>query len=330
MAVPLTAYSMPLLMTTSPGPRHECSHFGPMRAVEVTTIDIDAYNMKRKAAGLAPATIRRELEGLRAAFNYAADQTPPLFPRNMVPTISMPEVHNTRSGFFTLADVTALLKAMPDSDLRDFIEWGFRTGMRKGEISKLTWSMLEQGEPAWVLRIPGSITKNGEDRALAFDGDARRILERRFLTRRLDCPLIFHRSGRHIGAFDERWLAALTDAHLPEGMLFHDLRRSAVRTLIRAGVDQSTAMKVSGHKTDSMFRRYNIITEEETLAAMRKADAYLSTQPTTRNVLPMAVNAIAANKLATGRPRKEEGQFGDKRALTADGDWCRRWDLNPH
>jgi hypothetical protein len=69
---------------------------------------------------------------------------------------------------------------------------------------------------------------------------------------------------------------ALQKAGLPAGRLFHDLRRSAVRTLIRAGVDETTAMKVSGHKTRSMLLRYNIVTERETADALLRADAYLS------------------------------------------------------
>jgi integrase len=73
--------------------------------------------------------------------------------------------------------------------------------------------------------------------------------------------------------FSRAWRNALKAAGLAEGRLFHDLTRSAVRTLIRAGVDESTAMKVSGHKTRSMLLRYNIVTERETADALLRADA---------------------------------------------------------
>ena len=174
---------------------------------------------------------------------------------------------------------------MEDDGIRDFIAWGFRTGMRKGEIARLTWDMLDRSGSPWVLKIPAAITKNRTGRTLGLEGEVRAIVERRLKARRFDTPLIFHRvckgkPGQPITDFWDVWRNALQAARLPVQRLFHDLRRSAVRTLIRAGVDETTAMKVSGHKTRSMLVRYNIVTERETADALLRADAYLSSQPT--------------------------------------------------
>jgi integrase-like protein len=125
----------------------------------------------------------------------------------------------------------------------------------------------------------------------------RKIMERRLQARRLDSPWIFHRvckgkPGQQVYDITGPWSQALKAARLPEGRLFHDLRRSAVRTLVKAGVDRAQAMKVSGHKTEAMFKRYaDIFTEEETAAALLQAEAYLDAQPTERNVSAMPAAA---------------------------------------
>jgi integrase len=257
------------------------------RAVDVTADDIDHFKRERRGAGRAPATINRGLEVLRQAYRLAVKKK--RLAVGQVPEIEFLAVDNVRSGFFDLAEMTALLPRIPDTDVRDFVEWGYRTGQRKSEIAVLTWVMLDRSGDVWVLRLPGSITKNKRGRVLGLSADTRAIIERRVKVRRLDCPLIFHRvskgrAGQPVKGIDKLWRNALKAAGLPLGRLFHDLRRSAVRTLIRSGVDPSVAMKVSGHKTRSMLDRYNIIDEAETAAALEKADAYLSTQPTERNL----------------------------------------------
>jgi len=172
--------------------------------------------------------------------------------------------------------------------------WGekgrtFALFLALSRMLRTLWSVMRRRliePPRWMGRKKG------------LQGEVRSIIERRIRARRLDCSLIFHRTskgrtGQPLKAFDKVWRKALAAATLPPTRIFHDLRRSAVRNLIRAGVDPSVAMKISGHRTRSMLDRYNIVGEAETAAALALADRYLSAQPKARNV--------------------EEGQFGDNR-----------------
>jgi integrase len=79
---------------------------------------------------------------------------------------------------------------------------------------------------------------------------------------------LFNRGGEVIKDFRGAWEEACKSAGVPE-LHFHDLRRTAVRNMRRAGVPQVVRMKISGHKTDSMERRYNI-TDAEDLAIARE------------------------------------------------------------
>jgi integrase len=85
-------------------------------------------------------------------------------------------------------------------------------------------------------------------------------------------PLVFHREGRPIKAFRRAWMSACRRAGIPD-RIPHDFRRTAVRNLELAGVSRSVAMKMVGHKTESIYRRYAIVNETDLAEAAQKLAA---------------------------------------------------------
>ena len=138
-------------------------------------------------------------------------------------------------------------------------------------------------------------TKNDEGREFPFSSfpKLRELLEsQRTMTRTLEketnriIPWVFHQSGSRIRSYRSQWDRArqMVSTDDPKGVkvwarpqvkdrLVHDLRRTAVRNLERAGVPRSVAMKLTGHKTEAVYRRYAIVAKsdlEEGVAKLAK------------------------------------------------------------
>jgi site-specific recombinase XerD len=262
--------------------------FGGLRANRLNTPTVEQYQVDRLATGRQPATVNRECELLRQAYRLAHRHTPPQVKR--IPYIPLLEVENARQGFVSKADFAALLIKLTDPDVRDFVEWFWWTGMRPGEIRQLTWKMLDR--ETWTLHIEPRVAKTRRGRSIPIPGGPLRdIMMRRIQRRRFDCTLMFHREskgkvGQPIKDFAKQWRAALKGANLPPGLIPYDLRRTALRNLVRGGTDFTVAMKISGHKTRSTFDRYNVVSEDDIRAALERTTAYVQTLPTDRNVEP--------------------------------------------
>jgi integrase len=101
------------------------------------------------------------------------------------------------------------------------------------------------------------------------------LVESAWNNRSLECPYLFHHKGEPIGDFRKAFDAACAAAGL-QGILPHDLRRSAVRNFIRAGVKETVAVRLSGHRTRSVFDRYNIVSSDDLVEANEKLEAFLA------------------------------------------------------
>ena len=277
--------------------KHIRAFFGNDRVLEVTPHRINAYMERRQEQQAANATINRELEGLQRAFTLAKEQQVLTY----VPYIkSLPE-DNARQSFLDRADFEAILSRLtvrgePDTDLQDYMAWCFFTGMRTGETKALTWADFDR--ETWTIRLHARDSKNRKGRAIPLENDLREVIERRLAARQMDCQYIFHRRGEQMGTFRKVWKRACRAAglvkverHPVTGQTVevypipHDCRRSAVRNMVRAGVNPDVARQISGHRTPSIFSRYNIISEEDLRQAMKRTCDYLASLSAKSNLV---------------------------------------------
>ncbi len=249
--------------------RHLKEAFGGVKVTEITTSRIRAYIDDRMRKGLSNATINRELAALKRILNLASRSTPPKV--REVPYISMLRENNVRKGFFEHEEYLALKNLMPDH-LKPILTLAYQSGWRKGEILGLTWDRVDLKRR--IVRLDPGETKNEEGRTLSMSEELLKEMKALHSKRRLGCPYVFHKNGKPIRDFRDTWKSCCTKAGL-KGRLFHDFRRTAVRNMVRAGVPEAVAMKISGHKTRSIFDRYNIVNDQDLKEATERYETYL-------------------------------------------------------
>ncbi len=253
--------------------------FNRRRMASISTSDVRAYTAHRLEAGAAKATINRELAALKRAFTLAM-QAGKVLRRPYIPLL---QEDNTRKGFFERAQFEAVRAHLP-ARLQGVATFAYYTGWRtRSEVLTLQWHQVDF--TACTVRLEPGTTKNREGRVFVFKDltDLRDALERqdadrvRLAKADILSPWVFHRkNGSPIRSFRKTWAAACAKAGCP-GRIPHDFRRTAVRNLVRAGVPDTIAMKLTGHKTRAVFDRYDITSEEDLAEAGRKLQALTGT-----------------------------------------------------
>lgn len=273
--------------------------FGGMRACDMDADRIEAYKDARLAdrgptsAPIQPATVNRELAALRRMFSLACKTRRGFRHR---PHIALLAENNTREGFAEPALFEAIVRDLRerDADVADVAEFAYGAAWRRGEVLTLKWSDVEwrgADHGAAVIRLRRAHSKNKQARVLPLSDKLLAIVHHRWTLRRLDCPYLFHRKGRPIRDFRTSWREACKAAGVQPGrggLVFHDLRRSGVRNMRRAGIPEGVAMKISGHRTRAVFDRYNIVSEDDIAEAIELVSAHVARErETSPSVVPI-------------------------------------------
>jgi integrase len=246
--------------------KHLLAFFGNAKAHSVSSQSVRDYMEKRKAKGASNASVNRELSILQRAFALGFEETP----RRVTAKLyfeRLPE-SKPRQGFIGEKEYRALAENCEELYLRAMLALAYSFGFRKGELLNLRVSNVDL--LARTVRLETS--KNGEPRQINLTDETRKLLSACVAGKAPIDYVFTWGNGRRVKDFRGAWEKATTAAKCP-GLLFHDLRRSAVRNMVRASIPESVAMKISGHKTRSVFERYNIVSEHDLTEAAKKIES---------------------------------------------------------
>lgn len=213
-------------------------------------------------------TVNHDHTALTHMFNVARSTRFKLVLDNPASHVEKPDPKNERDRIASVEE-WAKLTATAAPHLLRYLTVAYAVGPRKGELLKLEWPDVDIRRKEFTLRK----TKNGDTRVVPMTPDVLETFIELLKERRLDTPRVFLYNGRPWKNPRTAFAAACRRAGIA-GLRMHDLRHCAATNLRRAGVDTMTAMKIIGHKSEQMHRRYNSIKSEDLHEAAAKLQKY--------------------------------------------------------
>jgi integrase len=263
---------------------HLLQYFRPdQRMSDITTSHLTDYVKHRRQQGASPASCNNELAAVRRAYRLAVRAGE----LTNMPYVPMLTLNNARTGFFERHELEAIIEHLP-AYARGPLMFAYITGWRlQAEVLPLTVGQVDL--QAGIVRLEVGTTKNRDGRSFHVTEELRKILKAQLVAIEVlkdagtICPYVFHRPGGvQIKSIREAWERAREKAGYPDKIL-HDCRRTAIRNLERASVARSTAMKMVGHKTEAIYRRYAIQDEAMLREGAAKLDAWTADQKAKAN-----------------------------------------------
>jgi len=227
---------------------------------DITLNQVEAYRQKRlneiscRKNKIRPATVNREIACLRHILNLAEQE-------GKIETVPFKGLkalkeHNVRDRVLSYEEFECLIAYCLPYTAR-IVMMAYYTGMRKGEILNLKWDRidLENG----FIRLQPEDTKTDEGRIIPLHKEVIKMLQ----TMPRDIHgWVFTYNGKRLLRIDRSFKTACKAADI-EGFTFHDLRHTAINNWRLQGHDFFRIMATNGHKTMSVFKRYNTVTENE-------------------------------------------------------------------
>jgi integrase len=241
---------------------------GDRRASRLTRGDVEEYRTKRQAETTrrggtpAPGTLDREVELLKRVINYAVACG--RLPTNSIAGVKLLRVPNVRR---VVLDEEAFQRLLTKAEawLRPILLVAFDTGMRKSEVLNLRWSQLDL--KAGAVRLGAEDTKTDEPRVVYLTERVLRTLAEQPRLLHADYVFVNPATGRPYADIQGAVERAREASGLG-GVWVHDLRRSFVTLARRSGLPESVVARFSGHRTPAVFKRYNIVEEQDLKAAV--------------------------------------------------------------